>query len=62
MPASLRGTSSGDVFVHVADWYATMCGLAGVDPTDTVTLAGAKRPIDSVDVPAPQRANAKLRV
>ena len=76
VPPSLRGTSSGDLFVHVADcewtkcpdiariilgymacalmlqclwWlsgYATMCKLAGVDPTDTVTIAGAQRPID----------------
>jgi len=30
----LRGRSS-DVFVHVADWYATFSRLAGVDPSDT---------------------------
>jgi hypothetical protein len=50
LPSSLQGTTSGDIFVHVADWYSTMCALAGVDPTDTVVLAGAKRPIDSVNV------------
>jgi len=33
LPAQLFGTTS-DVFVHIADWYATLASLAGVDPSD----------------------------
>ena len=22
-------------YIHIADWYAIFCALAGVDPTDT---------------------------
>ena len=33
IPPHLRGTSS-DVVGHIADWYATICGLAGVDASD----------------------------
>jgi arylsulfatase A-like enzyme len=33
VPAALRGSSSG-VNMHLADWYATFCGLAGVAPSD----------------------------
>lgn len=33
LPADLRGTSC-DVAVHIVDWYATFCALAGVDASD----------------------------
>jgi arylsulfatase A-like enzyme len=33
VPAALRGTHS-DVAMHIVDWYATFCALAGVDPND----------------------------
>jgi hypothetical protein len=33
VPAALRGTTS-DAVLHISDWYATFCGLAGVDPSD----------------------------
>jgi hypothetical protein len=33
IPASLRGTSS-NVVGHIADWYSTICALAGVDHKD----------------------------
>eukprot|EP00966_Prymnesium_polylepis_P068645 1594489-Prymnesium_polylepis.1 len=33
IPPKLRGTSSS-VVMHVADWYSTICSLAGVDFSD----------------------------
>jgi len=34
LPAGLAGTTS-DVFIHIADWYATFASLVGVDSSDT---------------------------
>jgi arylsulfatase A-like enzyme len=45
LPAELRGTKNF-AQMHVADWYPTLCNLVGVDPTDTVSIMGAPRPID----------------
>lgn len=50
LPDSLRGTHSGDKFVHISDWYATFASLAGVDPTDDAWFEGEVRPVDSVNV------------
>lgn len=33
LPDNLRGTTS-DVAMHIVDWYATFCALAGVDSAD----------------------------
>lgn len=33
IPAHLRGTTS-NVVGHIADWYSTICVLAGVEPAD----------------------------
>ena len=33
LPAAARGTKL-DGIVHIADWYATLVNLAGVDPPD----------------------------
>merc|ERR1712228_1028104 len=49
IPVRFRGTSN-DGMVHIADWYATLCGLAGVDPTDRWAAASGLPPIDSLDV------------
>jgi arylsulfatase A-like enzyme len=49
VPAALRGTQQSGL-VHIADWYATLCDLAGVDPTDYVAAAGKLPPIDSLNV------------
>lgn len=49
IPVRLRGTSN-DGMVHIADWYATLCGLAGVDPTDHLAASSGLPPIDSLDV------------
>ena len=48
IPAHLRGTENS-AFMHVADWYPTLCVLAGVSPTDSVMFAGKIRPIDGID-------------
>lgn len=50
VPVSLRGTSSGAKFVHIADWYPTFCVLAGADPTNDVVFKGKMRSIDGVNV------------
>jgi arylsulfatase B len=49
VPAPVRGVPV-DGAVHLADWYATLAGLAGVDPTDTRAAAAGLPPIDSLDV------------
>lgn len=46
LPDAVRGTSLNSFF-HVADWYATFLGRAGIDPDDS---GEGKFPIDSVDV------------
>ena len=48
VPPALRGTTN-NAYIHAADWYATLCGLAGVDPTDSGAVAEGVPPIDSVD-------------
>ena len=49
LPEKMRGKMT-DGYIHLADWYGTFCGLAGVDPTDTMAAAANLPPIDSVDV------------
>jgi len=49
VPSHLRGTTNNGI-IHIADWYATLCGLAGVDPTDTLAAANGLPPIDSLDM------------
>eukprot|EP00052_Salpingoeca_macrocollata_P009358 m.73926 g.73926 ORF g.73926 m.73926 type:complete len:523 (+) comp17066_c0_seq1:390-1958(+) len=49
LPAAVRGTKLEQP-IHVADWYSTFCGLAGVDPTDHEAAAAGLPPIDSLDV------------
>merc|ERR1711971_144869 len=50
VPTRLRGTNSGAKLVHVSDWYATFCELAGVDPKDDAYIQGKVRSVDSVNV------------
>ena len=49
LPPHVRGTISSK-YIHVCDWWSTILGLAGIDPTDH---AAAKYPflppIDSLD-------------
>lgn len=49
LPTKMRNkTSTG--YIHIADWYATFCGLAGVDPTDTKAAKANLPPIDSLNM------------
>eukprot|EP00750_Incisomonas_marina_P027749 INCI6231.4.p1 GENE.INCI6231.4~~INCI6231.4.p1 ORF type:complete len:339 (-),score=69.53 INCI6231.4:293-1309(-) len=47
LPAARRGTQQ-DSLIHISDWYATFCEIAGVDPTDTAAAAAGLPPIDSI--------------
>jgi len=49
LPSRARGTAV-DGLVHLADWYATFCTLAAVDPTDKSARAAGLPPIDSIDM------------
>jgi len=50
IPATLRGTSNAEL-MHIADWYATMSYLAGVDASDNyVDVNGTVHPIDGVNL------------
>ena len=49
---SMVGTTldGADGMIHIADWYATFAGLAGVDPTDAWAKASGLPAVDSLDV------------
>ena len=49
VPPARRGTVA-EGFIAIEDWYATLCGLAGVDPADEPARAAGLPPIDSLDV------------
>lgn len=51
IPQALRGSTNNGM-VHIADWYATLAGLAGQDPTDHRAAAAVPPvpPIDSIDM------------
>jgi arylsulfatase B len=49
LPLSVRGTVDPSL-VHIADFYATFCAFAGVDPTDHKAAAAGLPPIDSLDL------------
>ena len=49
LPAAARGTRVHGL-AHMADWLATLCGLAGVDPADAKAAAAGLPPIDSLDL------------
>ncbi len=49
LPQSVRGTKN-EGYIHLADWYGTLCGLAGVDPTDTAAAKANLPPVDSMDM------------
>ena len=49
LPESMRGQKTQG-YIHIADWYATFCSLAGVDPTDEKAAAAKLPPIDSLNM------------
>ncbi len=38
LPDSMRGRTT-DGFIHIADWYATFCKLAGVDSSEVSAIS-----------------------
>jgi len=48
IPHSKRGTKLDD-YIHVADWYATFCAIAGVDMHDEKAEAAGLPPVDGID-------------
>ena len=49
LPEKMRGQKT-EGYIHLADWYGTFCGLAGVDPTDKKAAAAKLPPVDSLDM------------
>ena len=49
LPEKMHGQKTEE-YVHIADWYATFCSLAGVDPTDEAAAKANLPPIDSIDM------------
>ena len=49
LPEKMRGQKT-DGYIHIADWYATFCHLAGVDPTDHKAAEVNLPPIDSLNM------------
>jgi len=49
VPATARGQTTPGL-VHMADWYATFCALAGIDKNDTRAAAAGLPPVDGLDV------------
>ncbi len=48
LPDSVRGSTIQSL-IHVADWYATICGLANVDPHDSSAATAGLPGLDSID-------------
>ena len=49
MPDGTRGTVR-DGYIHLADWYATFCHLAGADAADARAAKAGLPPVDSMDM------------
>ena len=49
LPEKMRGQKTAE-YIHLADWYATFCALAGVDPTDERAAKANLPPIDSLNM------------
>eukprot|EP00054_Salpingoeca_dolichothecata_P026011 m.184284 g.184284 ORF g.184284 m.184284 type:complete len:244 (-) comp25534_c1_seq1:852-1583(-) len=59
VPAAKRGTKTSDL-IHLADWWPTFCGLAGVEPNDPkAVLHGLVEQVDGVDQWAALTTNAQ---
>jgi len=49
LPEAMRGKKT-EAYIHGADWYATFCALAGVDPKDERAEKATLPPIDSMNM------------
>lgn len=47
LPSIMQGKTVS-TYMHIADWYATFCDIAGLDPTDHEAAAANLPPIDSI--------------
>lgn len=58
IPPAQRGKKT-DALVSIADWYATFCGLAGIDPFDAAAASANLPPVESFNLwPLLSGANA----
>jgi len=49
LPEPRRGQKEKGL-MHLADWYSTFCGFAGVEATDSVAIANGLPDVDGVDL------------
>jgi len=49
VPHTMRGKEL-DHYIHIADWYATLCAVAGANPTDEIAAKAGLPPIDSINM------------
>ena len=49
LPEKMRGQKT-DAYIHIADWYGTFCGLAGVNSTDEKAAKANLPPVESMDL------------
>ena len=49
LPAKVAGKPL-NALIHIADWYATFCSLAGIDPSDVQAAAAGLPPVDGIDM------------
>ena len=49
LPDKMRGSKT-EGYIHIADWYATLCALAGVDAEDEAAKKANLPPIDSINM------------
>ena len=49
LPPKMRGQKN-EGYIHITDWYATFCALAGVDPTDDRAAKAKLPPVDSMNM------------
>ena len=48
LPEKMQGQKT-DAYIHIADWYGTFCGLAGVNSTDEKAAKAKLPPVESKD-------------
>ena len=49
LPEKMRGQKT-EGYIHLADWYGTLCSIAGVNPTDEAAAKAKLPPVDSFNV------------
>ena len=49
LPEKMQGKKT-EGYIHIADWYATLCALANVDPNDEKAAKAKLPPIDSLNM------------